>query len=395
MAGGKLTALAVRRLAEPGHYGDGGGLYLRIGTGRRSWMFRYQVNGKTTWIGLGPERDVTLAEARDLALDYRRMLRNKIDPLKAKRATAAEAIGSGKTFRDAATEYVAKHKAGWKNAKHGDQWTATLKAYAFGVFGDKPVAHVQVDDIMKALQPIWITKSETASRVRGRIEAVLDYAKVRGWRAGENPARWKGHLDHLFPAKGKVAKVKHHAALPWPQMPAVMAQLRDATHVSARCLCFTILTAARAAEARSARWREIDLVSKVWTVPAERMKGGNEHRVPLADAAIEILQAMEPLADEPDSLIFPGQSAGKPLSDVAVSKSLRAVAPDVTVHGMRSTFRDWAAEKTAYPREVAEAALAHVNKDRVEAAYRRSDLFDLRAGLMRDWSKFCMSLSFG
>jgi integrase len=227
--------------------------------------------------------------------------------------------------------------------------------------------------------------------VRGRIENTLDYAKTRGWRAGENPARWKGHLDHLLPARAKIARVVHHAALPWAELPAVMGELADAGGTSALCLRFTVLTAARSGESRGARWNEIDMAAKVWTVPPDRMKAAQEHRVPLSDAALAILAAVAPLKSAADSLVFQGGRKGKPLSDVAVSKALASVADGVTVHGMRSTFRDWAAESTNYPREVAEAALAHTNRDKVEAAYRRSDLFEQRTRLMREWAAFCLA----
>jgi integrase len=392
MAEEKRTAKEWKAITKPGFHGDGGGLYLSIVKGSRTWMFRYKRAGKGHWMGLGPDRLVSLADARDAAIDARRLLRKHIDPIEHRRdqakARATEAA-SAKTFEAVADEYIAAHKAGWKNEKHGKQWRATLEAYAFPLFGQDPVSRVSVDDVLECLQPIWEAKPETASRVRGRIENVLDYAKTRGWRLGENPARWKGHLDHLLPARAKIARVVHHAALPWANLPAVMASLSNAAGTSALCLRFTVLTAARSGEARGARWNEIDLVAKVWMVPPDRMKAAQEHRVPLSDAALAILKTVAPLKSDDDGLVFPGGKKGKPLSDVAVSKSLAAVASDVTVHGMRSTFRDWAAESTNYPREVAEAALAHTNRDKVEAAYRRSDLFDQRERLMRDWARYC------
>lgn len=345
-------------------------------------------------MGLGPDSLVSLADARDAAIDARRLLRKGIDPIEHRRAAAkakAAEAASAKTFEAVEDEFIASHKAGWKNEKHGDQWKATLKAYAYPVFGQKPVSEVTVDDVLECLQPIWEAKPETASRVRGRIENILDYARTRGWREGENPARWKGHLDHLLPARAKIARVQHHAALPWRELPAVMDKLAAAGGTSALCLRFTILTAARSGEARGARWHEIDMTAKVWTLPPERMKAGQAHRVPLSDAALAILKQLLPLKKEPDDLVFPGGKKKRPLSDVAVSKALGAVVDGVTVHGMRSAFRDWAAEASTYPREVAEVALAHRNPDRVEAAYRRSDLFEQRTRMMGDWESYCIN----
>jgi integrase len=392
MADSKKTAKHFESLTAPGRYPDAGGLYLVIVGKSRTWMFRYKRAGKGHWMGLGPDSLVSLATARDAAIDARRLLRQGIDPIEARRAAKAQAAAEAapaKTFESAADDYIAAHKAGWKNEKHGKQWRATLEAYAFPLFGQKPVAGITVDDVLDCLTPIWEAKPETASRMRGRIENTLDYAKTRGWRSGENPARWKGHLDHLLPARAKIARVVHHAALPWAELPAVMGKLADAGGTSALCLRFTILTAARSGEARGARWNEIDMAGKVWTVPPGRMKAAQEHRVPLSDAALAILKVMAPLKSAADGLVFPGGKKKAPLSDVAVSKALAAVADGFTVHGMRSTFRDWAAESTNYPREVAEAALAHTNRDKVEAAYRRSDLFEQRARLMREWAKYC------
>lgn len=392
MADARKTAKHFEAITRPGFHGDGGGLYLSIVGGSRTWMFRYKRVGKGHWMGLGPDNLVGLAAARDAAIDARRLLRQGIDPIEhrraAKEAAKAEAAPA-KTFQIVAGEYIAAHKAGWKNPKHGAQWEATLKAYAFPLFGQGAVDIITVDDVLAALTPIWTEKPETASRLRGRIENVLDYAKTRGWRHGENPARWKGHLDHLLPARASLARVEHHAALPWADLPAVMGKLAKAGGTSALCLRFTILTAARSGEARGARWNEIDMKAKTWTIPGTRMKAKQEHRVPLSDAALAILKVLVPLKNASDGLVFPGGRVGKPLSDVAVSKALAGVADGVTVHGFRSTFRDWAAESTAYPREVCEAALAHTNRDRVEAAYRRSDLFEQRSRLMKDWAAHC------
>ena len=394
MAEEKRTAKEWKAITKPGFHGDGGGLYLSIVKGSRTWMFRYKRGGRGHWMGLGPDSLVSLADARDAAIDARRLLRKGIDPIEHRRAAAkakAAEAASAKTFEAVEDEFIASHKAGWKNEKHGDQWKATLKAYAYPVFGQKPVSEVTVDDVLECLQPIWEAKPETASRVRGRIENILDYARTRGWREGENPARWKGHLDHLLPARAKIARVQHHAALPWRELPAVMDKLAAAGGTSALCLRFTILTAARSGEARGARWHEIDMTAKVWTLPPERMKAGQAHRVPLSDAALAILKQLLPLKKEPDDLVFPGGKKKRPLSDVAVSKALGAVVDGVTVHGMRSAFRDWAAEASTYPREVAEVALAHRSPDRVEAAYRRSDLFEQRTRMMGDWESYCIN----
>ncbi len=401
------TAKEWKAVTKPGYHADGGGLYLSIVGKSRTWQFRYKRNGKGHWMGLGPDSLVSLAEARDAAIDARRLLRAGIDPIEQKREAAkAKAAESepAKTFEVVATEYIAAHKAEWRNEKHALQWTATLTTYAYGVFGKTPVDRITVDDVLACLSPIWEAKPETASRVRGRVENVLDYAKSRGWRSGENPARWKGHLDHLLPPRAKIARVVHHAALPWADMPAVMDKLAISSGTSALCLRFLVLTAARSGEARGARWSEIDLDNvlrvkegnrerlvpcPVWTIPGERMKAGLDHRVPLSAAAVAILKTMKPLKTAGNGLVFPGGKKSQPLSDVAVSKALAAVADGVTVHGMRSTFRDWCAESTNYAREVAEAALAHSNPDKTEAAYQRSDLLEKRARLMNDWAKHC------
>ncbi|WP_298428371.1 site-specific integrase, partial [Rhodoblastus sp.] len=277
-----------------------------------------------------------------------------------------------------------------RNPKHGAQWTATLETYAYPIFGDSPVAAIDVDQVMKALDPIWATKSETASRIRGRIESILDWATVRGYRQGDNPARWRGNLDHLLPAKGKVAKVEHFAALPYKETAPFMRDLRAREGNGARALEFAILTAARSGEVRGATWGEVDFAEKLWTLPAGRMKAGREHRSPLSDAALAILNAVKPAEAAPDSLIFPGTKSGSALSDMSLTAVLRRMGHDsLTVHGFRSAFRDWCAEETHFPREVAEAALAHVLKDKTEAAYRRGDALAKRRELMAAWAAYC------
>lgn len=398
MADGKLTALGVKKESRSGFHGDGGGLYLKVGEGRKSWVFRYKRGGKETWLGLGAVDDkFGLAQARAAAAEYREHLRQGVEPLDARQEAkakieaekAAKEKDAARTFRLAAEQYIAAHKAGWKNAKHASQWTATLETYAYPEIGDEPVKDVTVSHVLAILKPIWETKPETASRVRGRIESVLDYAAAHGWRPDENPARWKGRLQFTLPAAAKVKKVEHHAAVPWADLPGVMAKLTESAGVAARCVRFVVLTAARSGEARGADWAEIDFTAKVWTLPGERMKAGKEHRVPLTDAAIAVLRSMlPPTAEKPaKGLVFPGGKEGKPLSDVAVAKALRVAGGGAyTVHGFRSTFRDWAAERTSYPREVVEAALAHGNKDKVEAAYLRGDHFEKRRRLMAQWA---------
>jgi len=389
MAEAKKSAKHFENLTKPGHHGDGGGVYLRIAEGRRSWMFRYKVHGKTRWMGLGPDGDFSLADARAAARECRRQLKAGIDPIEARAAAKAEAQARiGQTFAAVAGKYIAAHKAGWRNEKHGDQWLSTLKTYAFPVIGDRPVAKITVADVHKVLEPIWLTKAETASRVRGRIEAVLGYAKAMKWCSGDNPAAWDDNLDNLLPSRAKVAKVKHHAAVKWQDLPAVMSKLATGRGMAALALRFAILTAARSGEARGARWSEIDLAAKVWVVPGGRMKAGGEHRVPLSPAALAMLEAVKPLQAKADGLVFPGGKRGSPLSDVAISKALAAVADGVTVHGFRSTFRQWGAEATSYPGEVLEACLAHVNRNKVESAYQRSDFFEKRRRLMDLWAEY-------
>lgn len=392
MADGKLTALGAKREKKPGFHNDGAGLYLRIEGGRRLWMFRFAWGGKQHWHSLGPDRDITLAEAREAARQCRRMVREGVNPIEARKAAKlARMADIGRTFRDAADHYIAAHKAGWRNEKHGAQWEATLKAYAYRVIGMKPVQAITTADILLILEAIWNEKPETASRVRGRIEAVLDYATARHWRQGENPARWKGHLDKLLAPRAKVARVEHHPALPWQKLPLVMGRLAASEGMGALCLRFLVLTAARSSEARGARWNEIDLAAQTWTIPGERMKAGKAHRVALSDAALDIVHDLQPLARAADGLVFPGGRIGSPLSDVALSKALRAAGGDgVTVHGMRSAFRQWVSEATNYAGEIAELALAHVNKDRIEAAYQRSDLYEKRRQMMAQWAEHCI-----
>lgn len=398
-----LTAAGVKH-AKPGRYGDGNGLYLFVRSAEaRFWVFRYTPAGqKMREMGLGRAGSrpgsVTLSEARARAADLHRLVRAGTDPLARRdaedataKAEAQHAVIAALTFRDLAERYMDAHEIALRNAKHRAQWRTTMTAYVFPHMGDLPVASVATAHVLAAMQPIWLAKPETAARVRGRIEAVLDYARSLELRTGENPARWKGHLSNMLPARGKVAPVKHHAALPWREAGGFLTALRAQPGMAARALEFAILTAARSGEVFGASWGEIDLRAAVWTVPAARMKGGREHRVPLAAAAVALLGTLLPLRDaSAGDWVFPGGKAARPLSIMAMTMALRRMKRgELTVHGFRSTFRDWTAEATGFAREVAEAALAHALGDKVEAAYRRSDLFEKRRRLMGDWATFC------
>lgn len=373
-----LSAQKVKT-AGPGRHGDGRGLFLYVKpSGARSWVLRYQVQGRRRDLGLGSYPDVTLAMARDRATEARRLIAEGEDPI------AKKQQAKPKTFEDAALELIENKRPGWKNVKHAAQWTSTLETYAFPKIGRVQVAKIETSDVIAALTPIWSAKPETANRVRQRIEAVLDYASALGIRTGDNPARWRGHLDHLLPKPTKVRAVKHHPALPHSEIADFMAELSERTGVAPRALAFTILTAARSGETRGMTWGEVDLYKKLWTIPAERMKAGREHRVPLTDAAIALLGEKGKDA----ALVFGSETkAGKPISDMSMTAVLRRMSRDgITVHGFRSTFRDWAGETTGFPREVIEAALAHGIKDKAEAAYARSDLFGKRRMLMEAWT---------
>jgi integrase len=389
----RLSALAVTRAKKPGMYADGGGLYLQVtSAGARSWIFRYARNGRSREMGLGALSKVPLATARLKAEEAREDLGRGQDPIQARQARKAEEAAEAArqvTFEDAADSYINSHRAGWRNAKHGDQWKNTLRTYAYPAIGSVPVRDIETGMVLKVLEPIWTIKTETANRVRGRIEAVLDWARARGHRQGENPARWRGHLDDLLPRPGKVRRVQHHPALPYSEIGAFMAELRKQEGVAALALEFLILTASRTGEAIGARWSEIDLQQRLWTIPAERIKAGREHRVPLSSPTIIVLREVAKLR-RTDGYVFPGDKQGKHLSNGALLMLLeRMNRGDLTVHGFRSTFRDWAAEQTNFPREVAEMALAHVVEDKTEAAYRRGDLFVKRQKLMDTWAAYC------
>ena len=374
----------------------GGNLYLNVSlTGNRSWIFRYMFNGRSREMGLGPLALIPLKEAREQAIELRRMLFKGMDPLEEKaRIRQKKALDQAKsiTFDQCAFSYIESHRAGWKNPKHGAQWESTLNTYASPFFGKIPVQDVDTALVIKALTPIWTQKPETASRVRSRIELVLSWATAREYRTGDNPARWRGHLDMLLPKPTKIRKVAHHPALPIDDMPAFMEALRKENGLGARALEFLILTATRTGEVLGATWQEINLDQGIWTIPRERMKAGREHRVPLSRRAIELLTNLPRISDHCDSdFLYPGLKAGQSLSNMSLLAVLKRMECKVTSHGFRSTFRDWAAERTNYPREVAEAALAHTLKDKVEAAYRRGDLFLKRRRLMQEWERYCHS----
>ena len=397
---GKLSAVEVAKTRGPAVLHDGGGLYLRVSpTGAKSWVFRFQLNGKRRDMGLGPYPDISLAEARGRAIEHRRLRHDGIDPLAAKAAQRhAQRLyaAKGRIFREVAEEFIARNEVGWRNAKHRQQWRNTLATYVYPILGGLPVAAIDTGLVVQVLDPIWAKKPETAGRVRGRIEAVLDAATVRGFRQGPNPAHWKGNLAHILPARARVRKVTHHAALPFDEMPSFLADLQGRSGMAARGLEFAIFTAARTDEVLGAPWNEIDLDAKVWTIPAERMKGGREHRVPLSNAALAALEQLRPIAlkrdgqPDPSAPVFPGPRRALPMSNMTMLMLLRRMKRnDLTVHGFRSTFSDWAAERTAYPREVVETALAHAVENKVEAAYRRGDLFEKRRKLMEAWAGYC------
>jgi integrase len=393
---GQLTALKVEKAKDPGMYPDGGGLYLRVtDTGSKNWVLRFMLNRKPRWMGLGPLALYSLQEARARAHDARRKRHEGIDPIEARRAERAQQrLDAAKaiTFKQCAETYIASHRAGWRNGKHADQWSATLSTYAYPIIGPLPVQSIDTGLVLKVLEPIWKVKSETASRLRGRLESILDLAKVRGYRDGENPARWRGHLDKLLPPLSKVHQVEHHAYLPHTELPGFLPGLREQEGIVTRALEFLILTAARTSEAIGARWSEINLLDKTWTVPAARMKARREHRVPLPARALDILKDIHGLrgSDDPDAFVFPGRKPGTPLSNMAFLMLLRRMGRgDLTAHGFRATFKTWASECTSFQNEIAETALAHIIGDKVEQAYRRGDLFEKRRRLMQQWSAFC------
>lgn len=388
-----LSALEVSRLTAPGHHAVGGiaGLYLYVlDTGARSWVLRTMVGTKRRHMGLGGYPDVPLAQAREKARAAKSEVSQGVDPivkrieqatqLKAKQATQ-------KTFEEAAKAYIETHEKTWKNPKHRAQWGSTLKTYAYPHIGALLIKDIDQEHVLKVLEPIWKTKTETATRLRGRIESVLDWATTRKYRSGENPARWRGHLQKLLPAPSKIQQVVNHKAVPYEDMAQFMADLRTREGHAARALEFAILCASRSGEVRGARWSEIDQEKAIWIIPAERMKAGKEHRVPLSTPAVKMLKALPRSASS--DLVFPG-SHDKPLSDMSLTAVMRRMEVDAVPHGFRSTFRDWVGDCTEYPRDVAEFALAHTLSSKVEAAYRRSDALEKRRQMMEDWANFCV-----
>jgi integrase len=383
----RLNARAVATISKNGRHADGGGLYLSISpNGGRRWVFLYRWHGKPTEIGFGSARDVTLVRARELAGGARARLAEKINPKDARKAT------NGATFGECADRVIEAMRPSWRNGKHAAQWEMTLREYA-APLRRLPADKITTDDVLSVLKPLWNEKPETASRLRGRIERVLDAAKAQGLRSGENPARWRGHLDQLLPKRQRLTR-GHHAAMSYTDVPAFMANLHARQATAALALEFAILTAARSGEVLGARWDEFDLDRAVWTLPAARMKAGREHRVPLQRRALKIVKALHETRD--GEFVFAGQKSGKPLSVMALEMVLRRMkVDDVTVHGFRSAFRDWAAECTNFTNEVCEAALAHVIENKTEAAYRRGDLFDKRRKLMEAWATYCASPNTG
>jgi integrase len=378
-----LSIVKVNALKRRGLYGDGGGLYLAVAKGgSKAWVFRFKKNGKARHLGLGGySTENSLHRARERASAARLLLLDGVDPIAAKHAKkqtrdleAAKAI----TFKQCAEGYISAHRAGWRNAKHAAQWESSLASYAYPLLTNLPVGSIDTTLVLKVLEPIWAKKTETASRLRGRIESILDWARVRGYRSGENPARWRGHLDKLLPRRSKLQKIEHLPALPWPEIGSFMSELRAYESFAARALEFLILTAARSGEVMGLRWPEIDLAQRLWVVPASRMKANREHRVPLCPRAVAIL----------DSLPRDGETVF-PIYDESLRQVLQRLGRKESVHGFRSCFRDWCRERTSFPREIAELCLAHTNRDRTEAAYARGDAIERRRQLMEAWAAFC------
>ena len=384
----RLSAKAVETTKRPGLVADGGGLYLQVSrAGAKSWLFKFMLNGRAREMGLGSLKAVSLASAREKVTFCRSSLADGIDPIEARKTIhGREPTAERKTitFEEAANTYIAAHEAAWKNAKHSSQWRNTLAADAYPVAGRLLVSDIDTEVVMMILTPIWSVKPETAGRLRGRIEKILAWATVSGFRQGGNPAQWHNHLDNLLPAKSRIHSVKHHPAMPYQEIEGFLLQLRKREGIAALALEFLIYTAARTSEVRGAPWREFDLDSGIWTIPGPRMKGKKEHRVPLAERALEIVRELKSHAT--GDFVFPGGKPGKGLSDMALLSVLRRLGIKETVHGFRSSFRDWAADQTQFPREVAEQALAHTISNKVEAAYLRSDLFEKRRRLMSQWA---------
>jgi integrase len=393
----KLTAAEVKRIIKPGKHPIGGSLYLQVSQdGARSWLFRYQLNNRRRWMGLGGCSDVSLSGARDDIKHYKRdFIKLGIDPLaeKAKSKDKAtedrrELANRQMTFSLCAEQYIESKAPGWKNPKHRLLWQNTLTTYAYPVIGNLPIAHIENSHILEILTPIWLTKTETANRVRGRIELVIDYATAMRYRQGDNPAVWRGNLNAILAKPSDVTAVKHHPALPYTEINGFMIELSQTKGSGAQALILTILCATRTSETLKAMWSEFDLEKKMWVIPKERMKAEVEHRVPLSTAALSLLT--ERHKAKKSEFLFPGGKNNPHLSNMSMTTVLRRMdRGEITVHGFRSTFRDWVAEKTNYAQRVAETALAHQLSDGTEAAYQRGDLLEKRRALMQDWADYC------
>lgn len=388
----RLSVKQIEAASKPGMYPDGDGLYLQVSRQiTKSWIFRFKYDGKDRYMGLGSVRHVPLKEARDAVLDARRLLRegvNPIDERKAAKLEKARLSGRSKTFEQVARDFINSNEIAWRNDKHASQWSNTLRDYAMPVIGKLPMQAITTDHVLTILKPVWETKTPTATRVRERIEKVWNYAKTRGWCEGENPARWRGHLENALPKPAKIHKVEHHPALHYSKISAFVADLRKQDSVAALALEFMILTATRTTEVRKATWLEFDLEKALWVIPAGRTKNSEEHRVPLSDRAVAIVRQM--MENRVSDFVFPGGRANKPLSENAMlALRKRMGRTDFVPHGLRSTFRVWAAEMTAYPREIAEQALGHKYQSAVEEAYARTDLLEKRRRLMGDWAAYC------
>jgi len=397
-----LNAYELQSLGQRGLHGDGDGLYLSVAKGgSKSWIYRYQINGRRRDLGLGGYPAVSLAKARLRRDDARQQIRHGIDPLEARDAARAERERARQaeseqrhrdsmTFRRVAEEFIDLNDAGWGNRKHAQQWRSTLTTYAYPELGDLPVTRVTTEHVLLVISPIWTEKTETAKRLQGRIERVLDYATTKGHRDGENPARWRGHLDNVLPKPGKIRRVEHQRALPYGEAPALASKLKGVETAAGRALLLTLLCATRTNETLEATWSEIDLDRQEWRIPASRMKAGKEHRIPLCDAAVAVLKDQSAHRGEDGDWVFPGQKRGKCLSNMAMTNVLKRIGwlDRTSVHGLRSSFRDWVGEKTRYPERMAEVALAHQLTDKVQAAYFRADLMEQRREMMKDWAAF-------
>ena len=398
---GRLTARKVQNVKEgieagrpqtPSMHCDGGGLYLQVTERGASWIYKFALDGRVREMGLGPLVIYGLSEAREEARKARQLRHQGVDPIDRRNAARAQArldTAKSVTFEQCSDAYIKAHRAGWRSAQHAGQWETTLKTYAYPIIGELPVAAVDTGLVLKVLEPIWASRPETASRLRGRIERILDWAKARVYREGENPARWRGHLEHQLSARPKVSMIEHYAALPYAELPAFMADLRRRESITPRALEFAILTAARVGEVIGAKWSEFNLLDKVWIIPGSRMKAGREHRVPLSDAALAVLKGMQQFRPAGDDLVFPGKD-GKPLRNTVMWDLRKSMGrTDITAHGFRSSFSDWAHERTGHDNIVIEQSLAHTVGSAVERAYRRTDLFEKRRRLMDAWATFC------